>query len=77
MGWLTMQNLKCAPPRDSNLDLTRRSSKVTPQAIFGRLVCVACLAAGPRTRLNNFYTEGLERLQRRQGMCRAKEIQVH
>ena len=26
---------------------------------------VACVAAGPRTRLNPLYTEGLERLRRR------------
>ena len=28
-------------------------------------VILACVAAGPRTRLNPLYTEGLERLRRR------------
>ena len=32
---------------------------------------VACVAAGPRTRLNHLYTEGLECLRRRLGMGRA------
>ena len=29
-------------------------------------ITVACVAAGSRTRLNHLYTEGLERLRRRQ-----------
>ena len=31
----------------------------------GRPFELACVAAGPRTRLNPLYTEGLERLRRR------------
>ena len=33
--------------------------------IFFVFTALACVAAGPRTRLNPLYTEGLERLRRR------------
>ena len=41
------------------------------ESVLRHLACprlqVACVAAGPRTRLNPLYTEGLERLRRRLG----------
>ena len=50
------------------LHITMTAINKSRKATFCALL--ACVAAGPRTRLNHLYTEGLERLRSRQARSR-------